>query len=407
MHRYLKLVFCLVIVSCTKTQTPEEAAKAYAVQITNGFTGRGGVLITDEHVIGDVSLVPSTGETQFIHAGKAVNAGLQKRDGNFGVLIARNAKLDGAAIGNSSTLKPGDILTLQSGEDGTTVALKTAKFTAWRIHKGRAYMEIDFIPPKNDEGTGVFGPDGRLVGLLAFTLGDNLTYVLPIEYLTTGPQALTTKILGAKEPSAQFIKMRDEAATKKNQELLPPPNYKRPRVEQFYSRKALIGRIIMLDKPAAEGSHTKPIKYQIEAIDQLRARRTIAKGSLAAKSQQWVLIPEDKKQELLKNVESQFGADYINTQISPYEWGELRYRIPFSLFCSKVTEDEVHALTLTLADERNSGEIPFADLVNICGAIEESEGDKLEQEWNMASKSTAAANKKEKKKKKGKKKRRR
>lgn len=310
MRRLIYLALLPVIVNCTKAKSATEAAQAYDVQISNGFTERGGVFIASDNVLGDVSLVPSTGEAQLVHAGKTYAAGLVKRQATYGLLLVRSGKFEGATLGDSGKLEPGVMLTMQNA----------VKLTGWRAHEGRAYMEIDFDPPKNAEGTGVFGPDGRLVGLLAFTLGDKLTYVLPIEYLTSGDGALTQALLGKREASAAFIKRRDEAATHK-EALRHPPNWKRLELEQSYSRTALVGRITLLDKQGAEAAHGKALHYKLEAIDQSRARRTIAEGNLPSNEQRWVPLT-DRKTAMAAATEAQFGHDYVSANIAPYDVGE-------------------------------------------------------------------------------------
>jgi hypothetical protein len=61
----------------------------------------------------------------------------------------------------------------------------------------------------------------------------------------------------------------------------------------------------------------------------------------------------------------------------------LRFRIPFAPFCSKVTENEAHVLTITLDDGRTTGPMQYPDLVNVCTGQEDGDGSAWEQQWGM------------------------
>jgi hypothetical protein len=380
MHR---LVLAAVLLSaCSSPKPPAEAVPAYVVQVSNGFTGRGGVVVAPEWVIGSAAAVPSSGEAQVTHAGKTYTLALVNRgEGGLGLLRVTGGKLDPAPLGDSGGLGRGAKVTIASfGENGVPAA-RAATVTGWRAHEGKAYLEIDGELSQGADGAGVFGADGRLIGVLAFTLAPTLTYVLPIEYLAGGDGALAAPAVGKVKMSPAFEAHRVEAASHR-EPLRRPLSFDQLQVEQAFSRTALVGRITLLDAPGARAAHASPVRYQLEAIDAQKARRTLAEGAIATADQRWEPLAA-KQAELAAATTKQFGPEYVSSHLAPYELGELRYRLPFHLFCKQVTDQEVHALTLTLADGRKTGEVAFADLVNICAAIEDGDGTAMEKAWGL------------------------
>lgn len=380
MHRRA-LAVVAVLSACSSPKSPAEAVAAHAVQVSNGFTGRGGVVVASEWVIGSAAAVPSTGEAQATSAGKSYSLALVKKgEGGLGLFRVNGGKLDPAPLGDSGALARGATVTTATfGEDGKPSA-HAVTVTGWRASEGKAYLEIDGDLAKGADGGGVFGPDGRLVGVLAFTLAPKLTYVLPIEYLTAYDGALAATVARGK-PSPAFEAHRAEAA-KQREPLHRPLAFEQLQVEQTFSRTALVGRVLLLDGAGAKAAHVAPLRYRLEAVDAQKSRRTLSEGAIAAADQRWEPLPA-KKTELAAATTAQFGPEYVAEHLAPYDLGELRYRVPFASFCKQVTDTEVHALTLTLADGRKSNEIAFADLVNVCAAIEDGEGTALEKAWGM------------------------
>jgi hypothetical protein len=381
MHR-LALPVVVLLSACSSPKLPGEAVPAYVVQISNGFTGRGGVVIASEWVVGSAAAVPSSGEAQVTHAGKSYTLALVKRgEGGLGLFRLAGAKLDPAPLGDSGVLARGATVTIASfGEDGTP-SPHAATVTGRRAHEGKAYVEIDGELAKGADGGGVFGPDGHLVGVLAFTLAPKLTYVLPIEYLTAVDGALAAAAVGKVKVSAAFEAQR-AGAVGHPEPLRRPLAFDQLQVEQSFSRTALVGRITLLDEPGGKAAHASPLRYRLEAVDAQKARRILSEGAIAGADQRWEALVA-KKAELAAATTAQFGAEYVTAHIAPYELGEVRYRLPFTVFCKQVTDSEVHALTLILADGRKTNEIAFADLVNVCAAIEDGDGTALEKAWGL------------------------
>ncbi len=378
--RKLLLVGLFFILGCEAKKSGSEAALAFAAQISNGFVARGGVLVAKDHVLGHVGAVPASGEAELYGLARPYKLGLVRREGDFGLLRVQG-KLEGfAPLGDSGALTEGAKLFFVAFDEAGKAAVRSAKVTGFRAHEGRSYIELSATAPKEISGGGVFDAGGGLVGLVAFSLGEGLTYVLPIEYLTSGPKAVAGSLAGIKEPSAAFARRRDEAKGSPAP-LEAPLTYGKLQFEQRYSRTALVGRVTMLREP---GASLVP-SYKLEGIDERRARRVIAEGSIPAGEFRFVSLDE-QKEAVIAATGARFGASYVKQHIAPYDYVELRYRLPFSLFCHEVNETEVHALTISLSDDRKSEEIAFADLVNICAAIEDGEGSALEKEWGLGAK---------------------
>ncbi|MBI3179583.1 MAG: hypothetical protein HYZ27_07960, partial [Deltaproteobacteria bacterium] len=304
----------------------------------------------------------------------------RNRDLGVAILYMEDDKADHAKIGAAAELTEGAPLVAQVFNAKGEPALVRATFNGWRYHRGHAYLETNADTGDDAAGAGFFGPDGKLIGVQSFKLAPKLTYLLPIEYVTHGTASITKGFLGERKESDTFARTRTEA--KKHTEPLPAPlTFETIAYKQAFSRTALIGLLVLLDKKDTP-AHAQPIKYKLEAIDAERNRRVIAEGTIDAANVRWFSAPELVK-EVSAEMTASFGADWVAKNLAPYDYGELRYRIPFAPFCGKVTDTEVHALTLILADGRSSGEMGFSDLINICAAQEEGEGTAMEAAWGM------------------------
>ncbi len=384
--RQLAALLTALVVSC-QGKSPEEAAHQFDVQTTDNFKTRGGVLINDQHVLTDLKLFENVESAQVLAAGgKGYTTRVLTRSRDLGVAIlyVEDDKADHAKIGTAADLMEGAPLVAQVFNAKGEPALVRANFNGWRYHRGHAYLETDADTTDAAAGTGFFGPDGKLIGVQSFKLAPKLTYILPIEYVTHSTAAITKGFLGERKESDTFARTRTEA--KKHIEPLPTPlTFETVAYKQAFSRTALVGVLVLLDKKDTP-AHAQAVKYKLEAVDLERNRRTIAEGAMDAANVRWFSAPELIK-EVSDDMAASFGADWVAKNLAPYDYGELRYRIPFALFCGKVTDSEVHALTLTLADGRSSGEMGFSDLINICTGQEEGEGTALEEAWGMQAQS--------------------
>jgi hypothetical protein len=272
-------------------------------------------------------------------------------------------------------------------EDGTNATL-TGQFVDFRFSEGRVYLETDIETPKDYRGVGFFGADGTLIGLQAFKLAPKLTYIMPIEYLTSGRDALTTAVIGYREDCEAFAAKRKEAEG--HPDPMPPPlKYSDLVFEQMFSKTALVGFVSMLDKKD-DPAHEKPVAWELEAVDADRNARVIAKGKIESKNQKWDNSAEVKG-VMRKDLAQAFGNDWVAKNFDPYDYGDFQYRIPFAPFCAEVKENEVHNLTVTFADGRTTGKMGFSDMVNICRGEEPGQGTDLELAWGLGPKGAQAA----------------
>ncbi|MEZ4272552.1 MAG: serine protease [Myxococcota bacterium] len=385
--RILFLGALLAAAACEKD--PKVCATKYNLRITDGFRSQGGVLISESHFLTPLTLVANIDDIQATAPdGGGLKAKVIKRDPKVGAALVRirGKKLAGSSIGEATELEPGAQLTTFLPSASGTGEIRTGRISAWVFHEGRAYMQTDLDVTPADLGLGVFGENGKLVGLMALHRGKNLSYVLPIEYLTQGDGAVaihpdTMRVID-KSPLSEAFAAKSQEAAKHTDPLPTPVTFEMIRYMQAFSKTALVGTLTMLDSKA-NPSHTQPIQFKIEAIDASRNRRQIAAGTLDTANIRWHAPPEFAQQRRSTLVES-FGETYAKQYFDPYLYGELRYRLPFAPFCKDVSDTEVHVMVLTLEDNRTSGEIEFSDLVNICKGEEEGEGTRLEEAWGMS-----------------------
>ena len=400
------LILALVVMpACEAAQSPEEAATASDVQVSDGFKYSGGVIIKDQHVLTQAAIVKGVEDTSVLDGTKKGHrARVAGRNGdlNTALLYIETGGLAKATLGDSSTLQEGAQLATQVFDQAGKPTVKTGTFKAWRYSEGRALIETDLDTPEIANGGGVFGPDGKLIGMLSFKLGQKFTYVMPIEYILNGPKAITAQVFGEKKDSPGFAAKRAEA--EKHTEPMPmPKNYEKlDEFEYSYSKTAIVGWIRILDKKAG-GAHTQPVKWKVEAIDESQTKKVIGEGKLDAEHVKWVPQP-DKMAELTKEMHTNFGDAWVKENLEPNDYGEIRFRIPTAPFCSKVSDKEVHQITITLGDGRAPQPMGFNDMVNICSGTEDADGGKWEKEWGMAVEAAKATGKKPPPEKHGKKK---
>jgi hypothetical protein len=371
--------------ACDAAKSPEEAAAQSDVQVTDGFKYAGGVIIKDQHVLTQAAIVKGVEDTSVLDgAAKGHRARVAGRnpDVNVALLYIETGGLAAATLGDSSTLKEGDSLAVQAFDATGKATVKTGTFKAWRYSEGRALIETDLDTAELANGAGVFGPDGKLVGLLSFKLGAKFTYAMPIEYIVGPPKPITAQAFGEKKDSAGFAAVRVEAE-KHTASMPTPKSYEKiDEFEYSYSKTAIVGWMRILDKKAG-GAHTQPLKWKVEAADEAQNKKIIGEGKLDGADVKWVPQP-DKLAELGKDMTKNFGAGWVKEHLEPNDYGDIRFRIPIAPFCPKVTDKEVHNVTISLADGRAPQVMGFNDMVNICDAKEEAEGGIWEKEWSFS-----------------------
>jgi len=380
-----RFIFLVLFASACGPKSANDVAAAVDLQVSDGFRFRGGVAITSRYAVSDLDLLRSVDVAQFADkAGEHFEGAVEQRskDLNLALVQVASRSLTAPRLGDSALLKDGDIVTAQFFDAKGTPHIVTGKFAGWRYHLGRAYFGTSLETPDDAVATGVFAPDGSLVGVQAIKRGANLTLVLPIEYVVNGNQSLGGVAIHAHSDTKQFSTIRAEA--QKHPGPLPDPvRYDELTFQQSFSRTALVGQLIMLDKKDAP-AHAQPVHYKVEAVDGERHRRVIGEGVIDKKNLQWAASPESTA-ALAKSMTEAFGEKWVEANVMPYDFGVLRYRVPFAPFCPKVTDREVHALTLSLADGRKTSDIGFSDLVNICAGQEDGDGTAMEKAWGMAS----------------------
>ena len=398
----------LALVSGACRLDPAEQAKATTVAVSNGFKRQGGVLIAEAYVVTPAGWAEDADELQIFRAeGERATAKVVSHDpvAQMVLLYVRNKKFSGAKIGAATELQEGDSVKLQVLEANPEVQIQIGIFGGWRYHKKRAYLQVALQSQAEDIGVGVFGPDGRLVGVLAFQR-NIMSYVLPVEYFTAGEEALTghpetRRLVGTQDSSQSFLNQK-KAAEQYPEPLAEALDFKTIQYKQTFSRTALVGVLTLLDQKE-DPAHEKKITYTLKARNSEGKTQLLHRGKIVSGNRQW-WAPENLRVDMEAALQNALGEDYVEKNFKPYLYGQLRYRIPFAPFCSKVSEQAIHILEIYFADGRSTGEISFADLINICSAIEEGEGSALEEKWGLNVESTFEALKTDQKKKKGKKK---
>jgi len=253
-------------------------------------------------------------------------------------------------------------------------------FVGYVHHKKNTYLQTDLVFHPENVGAGVFDSHGHLVGIVSFQLGDDLTFVLPMDYIFSGNTAFAEDLVGKKAENPKFLEQRNKALTQADA-LTPPIRFDSVLYEQNYSHTALIGTLTFLEKQDTP-VHSQPIRYMLYSIDAEQKKRELANKTFAAQEIIWD-HSQNQQQALNDRLTNTFGGTFVKKHFEPYVYGELHYRLPFTSFCKKIRPTEVHSLAIILADGRKSGEIGFADLINICAGVEGDEGDVLARKWGF------------------------
>jgi hypothetical protein len=383
----LRAAILLLLASCTKT--PEAAAKLYNFQTDNGFKAGAGVSVTDQHILADLSMFADQKRATVVDsAGKqygAVRLGTNE-DSGVALLYLEDDVVPKAKICCTDDLSPGDKLaTYVYDEDGKGTLL-TGTFRKWQYGEGVAWLVSDIDAPEESVGAGFFGPNGRLVGILAMKRA-RASYILPLEYVLNGPTALTSGLLGDKTDSETFAAHRKKGED--HPEVIPEPLvYDDVGYEFAFSRTALVAALTLLDTksdPAAAAA----VRYRVEGVDNADNRTEIASGTIDKDNQQSASLAEDLE-NLKREAAAVFGEEFVQKEMDPYDYIELRLRLPYTAFCSKAEPDQVYVWTVELADGRKVSE-NFNDMVNMCAGSDEAPGDEWEEEWGMGGGPVAAA----------------
>lgn len=381
---------------------PDEAAKRSTVLVTDGFRTRGGVAITNEHILVPLE-IGTAGEKVSVKTptGETFEARVLKKDeaNELALLYQKLATLDEASPGDPGALAEGSPVTALVYDHEGKSKVVAGTITGWRNHKSRAYVETDLDVGAEAIGSGLFDASGKLVATIGFVLGPKLVFALPIDYAMREPRSLTSSFTDGGASSDAYKAKRD--AAKKDTTVIPkPPAFADLMPTYHFSHTAVVGFFSMLDKKDAPVTD-KPVRWKIEAIDVERKKRTLAEGELAPPFVQWNVTAE-RTQARADELSKLFGKSFVEHAFAPFAYGELRWRLPFSLYCSKVTGDEVHNFVITLADGRTGGELGFPDLVNVCGGQEAGDGTAWEAAWGMSTATAEPPTSKSKAKAKGK-----
>jgi hypothetical protein len=299
-----------------------------------------------------------------------------------GIITVEGGKLDHATTGCSGDLQPGMILVTAEIDAKGEKKIVPATFTGWRYNEGRAVMETNAETTEAAKGAGYFAPDGSLVGIQAFKMGAKLTYVLPIEYAVSGPRALTARQLGEKSDCDSFAEIRAEA--KKHPDPLPEP-VTPDKISNILtiSRTAFVGALTLLDKKDG-GARDQPVKFSIDILDAAKNHKTLAEGTLDKSNIKWANNPDGYK-DMVETMGAAFGQEWLKANLEPYDFGDLRFRVPFSAVCAKLTDNNAqHVLVLHLGDGRQSPEMSFDTAKELCAGGPEGEGDAIEKEWGFS-----------------------
>jgi hypothetical protein len=319
--RTVAIVLCF-LAACS--ESPDKAAGQYNVQISDGFRTQAGVLVTSSHVltvgkqlegVDNVGLLNSSGER--------AECRVLKRDAGLALIYIRDKSYDGASLGQASTLAVGATLsTLLYPANGAPVQAG-GTFVGWRYHEKRAYLQTTIDTGKDDAGAGVYDANGKVIGLVAFSRGAKLTFVLPIEYAINGENAPaahpdTNRIIGSHSDDEVFAKERAEAA--KHPDALPNPiTYQDVTYDQHFSKTALVGALTLLAKKG-ESPVAQPVAYQMFAVNAARERRVLAEGNLAAGDVKWAADAEQVA-AITKTMTDAYGEAFAAEAMGPYDVG--------------------------------------------------------------------------------------
>ncbi|OGR09744.1 MAG: hypothetical protein A2341_13085 [Deltaproteobacteria bacterium RIFOXYB12_FULL_58_9] len=379
-------VLPIVLLVCGCSKTPEEAAQLYCIMADNGFQQGGGVAITDAYIITSSALFGEQKTGQITSSKKAgIGVARQTTAGQVALLYAEDEVLPFASIGSTDDLAEGAKLATYAYDNKGAGKLLTGVVRGWQYGDGTAFIVTDIDSPETANGNGYFGPDGKLIGIQLGKLGKS-TLILPVEYITNGPKAITSGQLGDKQDSENFAAQRKKGQAPPDP-LPKPLLYDEVTYEMAFSRTALVGAMVMLDKKDA-ASRAAPVKFKVEAVDQSHERTVTVQGTIDAANIKWAPMA-DQLEKIKESSRSTLGATFVTDNLDPYDYGELRFRLPFAPFCPKVEGDKVYVLNVELSDGRKVSE-NFNDMANVC-AGEGGEGDGWEKEWGMAGEAAAAA----------------
>jgi hypothetical protein len=374
-HRFAILLF---IAACSKT--PEEATALSLVQLNNGFARAGGVMVAPRHILTDLNFARGLQTVEVLSGDGRAMAGVVTRTApEFRVALVRvdQAELEPANVGVSGDLLKGDTLTTRVFSEGGADELVTGRLAGWEYVEGIAFMEASLKTPKSAAGIGVFSDSGKLVGVQSFQLPPDRTFLVPIDYVTNGPNALTADLLGDRVDDRAFAATRTEAS-KHMEKLIRPIRYEELAQKHGFSRKAFVAGIRMLDSKQ-DPAHAKPLKFKLDAAVG-SGTKTVAKGSIDGKNLRWALL-KTEYDEMVATQEEAYGELFVEDNLKPNDYGELRYRIPFDSFCPMVANGKPHALIVTLADGRQTEQLVFSGLSETCAGTGANGGFDLEREW--------------------------
>jgi hypothetical protein len=378
------VLVCFSFAAC-QLKSPEEAAGLYNVQVSDGFRSTGGVAVSKNVVITNLELITNAGSAQILTgSGQGMGGKVAKRDKaiDTGIITVEGGSLDHATPGCSGDVQPGTTLVTAEIDAKGEKKVIQATFTGWRYNEGRAVMETNSEATDAAKGAGYFAPDGTLVGIQVFKMGQKMTYLLPIEYAVAGPKALTARQLGEMKDCESFARIRAEA--KKHPDPLPEP-VTPDKISNILtiSRTAFVGQLTLLDKKEG-GAREQPVKFTIDILDAAKNKKTLVEATLDKSNVKWAENADGYK-DMNETMGQAFGPDWIKANLEPYVFGDLRFRVPFSVACAKLTDNNAqHVLVLHLGDGRKSPEMGFDTAKDLCAGGPEGEGDAIEKEWGFS-----------------------
>ncbi|OGR12771.1 MAG: hypothetical protein A2341_21800 [Deltaproteobacteria bacterium RIFOXYB12_FULL_58_9] len=372
------VLLLLLCVGCS--QTPQEAATQSVVRVGNGLGFAGGVAIAEGHVLTTHDILSEAWTGRLVSGGGQVVTGkVVGRDAEHEVALLRTDG-DGilaADIGSSGDLLKSDALVTLVFDDDGNASVRQGRVVRWQYSGGIGYIEADLDVGRNSAGAGVFGPNGRLVGIYAFKVEDR-AFVLPIEYVTNGPDALTASLLGERSDDSAFGPTRKSAA--EHQEKIRTKLYYDALVSEYsYSGKSLIVSMTMLDKKASP-SRVKSIDYVLEAADSAHERRQVAAGSFSRADQAWIEKSAAFK-KIREAMADAYGELWVQDMLDPCDYGDLRVRMATGDICSKTRLGDIHAVSVTLSDGRTTGPLTIFNMADVCGGSGADQGNGWDAAW--------------------------
>lgn len=394
--------FLLTLTAIACTKTPQQAIESSTASVTDGFRSRGGVALSDQHVVADLELI-ETSESTSVRVGlePPKDGRIITREAGLGLaVIYVDSGVDGSALGDSGALEIG--ATIHAGVFGAAgISMKSGQISGVRFHKKRWYFETDLALPEAGRGAGVFSDSGELIGVYAFQLAPGLNYILPVEYVVStadGPAASALE----HEASASFT-ARAKEASESDIVLEPPPRFESLTTRHNYAHRDLVGVVTHQRNDAPQ---FETIAWTLAAVNDKTTRTPIANGTLGDSTAEWSMDEEELKSQREALV-TRFGEELATERFDPYQLGELRFRIPGAAYCKAVEPGVAYALTVQVDPERKTEEMTYGDLANVCADLEAGDGATWLESWGIAAKTAVETAPRGKKKRKGKKKRRR